>query len=447
MKTRKFTLGFVIILIIQVFTASYAGAATVGDKYISSQGACVMDFETGEILYEHNGYIRRSPASMTKVMSLYCIYSELEKRSITLDTPVPISRRVYDLPVVTDYQCIPLYYNSTYTVDDLIGAVATYSASNALLALVEFVSGTEAEFVKLMNKTASEIGIDATYYDSCGGYTNAISPVSMAHLAKRIITDYPDILARTSKKYIVFNGVKYYSTNKLYSTYYYPGIDGLKTGTSSTAGCCLCATGVKDGRRIITVTMNSISNDYRFKDSINLLDFGFEELAKIYSEKLYYTKTRAFLNGEEIPLLNYVKGNEIKPVIILENLSCYGFDVSYNIDTNTMKLTLNPQKEITPVSCDSFIGDYGVRYTQMSFKQNDGIKVIISDGKEEHIIENVFLTNEGCLVSLEEFGQNYNLYWDEESVSYNISYPNSKRQNNPKGIAQYIVSFVKFKTE
>ena len=277
-KKTKSTLIIFFVIIIHIISAVPASAAYIDGSSITSQGVCVMDFETGEILYEHNGNIPRSPASMTKIMSLYCIYSELERQGISIDTIVPISGNVYSLPVRTNYQCITLYNNVPYTVDELIGAVATYSASNALLALVELVSGSEAEFVKLMNTTAQQMGIDAYYYDSCGGYTNEVTPIAMATLARNIIKDYPDIINRTSKKSINFHGGTYYSTNKLYTTYYYEGADGLKTGTSSSAGHCFCGTAVRGDNRVISVAMLAPSNDGRFGDTVKLLNYGFEVL-------------------------------------------------------------------------------------------------------------------------------------------------------------------------
>jgi len=420
MKKKKITLIFICISLVFSLISGSVSAAYIGGRYISAKGACVLDFQSGEVLYEYNGYVKRSPASMTKIMSLYCIFSELEKQNISLDTVVPISRRVYDLPVYTDYQCIPLYVGSIYTVDDLLGAVITYSASNALLALVELVSASDAEFVALMNTTCHSLGIDATFYDACGGATNAISPYGMACLARAIIRDYPQILERSSKKYIVFNGLRYYSTNKLYTTYYYEGVDGLKTGTSSTAGACLCATGTRNGNRIITVNMLSASNDYRFKDSRVLLDFGFNYTDNYYLPKLTRSNISTYINGEEIPTLLYSKEKELFPVIVVEQLNNYGFDVVYDEASGVMTVTPNPDKFMHPLPCDATKGTYQDKYGDV---RENIVKLIVCNGDKEYEIKR-FYTSEGYhVVSADDFGKIFNMQWNPETSSIAINPP------------------------
>ena len=108
MKKVSFLLCF--ILLMQVAILPICEAANVGGQNITSQGACVMDFETGEVLYEHNGNVPRVPASMTKIMNLYLVYEALENGEISLDTVVPISKNVYNKSRNSVYQSVlPLY--------------------------------------------------------------------------------------------------------------------------------------------------------------------------------------------------------------------------------------------------------------------------------------------------------------------------------------------------
>lgn len=395
-------------------------AAYVDGNYITSQGACVMDFETGEILYEHNGNIPRSPASMTKIMSLYCIYSQLEKQSIPLDAVVPISGNVYSLPVRTNYQCITLFSNVPYTVDELLGAVATYSAANALLALAEFVSGTEAEFVKLMNATAGQMGIDARYYDCCGGYTNEVTPIAMAALARNIIRDYPDIIERTSKRSIKFHGGTYYSTNKLYTTYYYEGADGLKTGTSGSAGYCFCGTAVRSGKRVISVAMLAPSNDGRFGDTIKLLDYGFKCLEQ-RKPSLYYTNLCTFVDGFEMPTLVY-KGAESFPVVVVEDLAVYGFDVTYDHEQRLLTAVHNPEKPIMPIPLDIYKGKNLTK--AYSIYDTAPLKVIVKNNETEYEIKNVYNLGGYASIPVDELAQLFDFRWD---VSTNSGYIDTER--------------------
>ena len=137
-KTRP--LCAVMLALVVVFTAvspsMQAQAAYVGSSYISSAGACVMDYETGEVLYELGGYTPRVPASMTKIMTLYCVYEALENGEIALNTRVPISNNVYYKSRNKLYQnMIALNPGTVYTVDEIMGIVITYSASAATVAL------------------------------------------------------------------------------------------------------------------------------------------------------------------------------------------------------------------------------------------------------------------------------------------------------------------------
>ena len=305
---KKMTRIVALILSIQLMllTSITGKAAYVGGQYITSAGACVMDYATGEVLYEYNGNTLRVPASMTKIMNLYCVYEAIENGEISLNTVVPISTKVYNISRNSLYtSVVPLYYNQTYTVNEMMSMVVVHSASGAAVALAELVGGgSEAAFVQRMNNKAAEMGINATYYDSCGIASNKITPIGMATLARNIIRDYPDILKRSSLKSVSFHGNTYKTTNRLLDSYYYAGADGLKTGTTSAAGYCFCGTAVRNGRRIITVTMSSSSTSQRFVDTARMMDYGFAAAAEKY-DTIYYTNMRVLINGMEMPTFLY----------------------------------------------------------------------------------------------------------------------------------------------
>lgn len=274
MKKKSFIA--VILSLVMGLNILFGTMAQAAELNISSQGACVMDYYTGEVLYERNGNVPRVPASMTKIMNMYCIYEALRNREITLNTVVPISKNVYEKSRNSVYQSVlPLYYDKTYTVDEMMDIIVVYSASGAAVAMAELIGGTEENFVARMNKKAKEMGIDAYYYDSCGIAKNQISPIGMATLARNIIRDFPNILTRSAQSSVYFHGKTYKTTNHLLDTYYYEGADGLKTGTTSAAGYCFCGTAIRNGRRMISVTMSSSSTGQRFIDTAKLLDYGF----------------------------------------------------------------------------------------------------------------------------------------------------------------------------
>lgn len=400
------------LMILQLFGVSSVQGAYVGGNYISSAGACVMDFETGEILYHHNGNTPRVPASMTKIMNMYCVYEALANGEITLDTVVPISKNVYNKSRNSLYQSVlPLYYNTTYTVDEMIGVVVTYSASGAAIALAELVGGgSEAAFVNRMNQTAAKMGIDAYYYDSCGIANNEVSPIAMATLARNIIRDYPDILKRSAKTSVSFHGERYKTTNHLLDTYYYAGADGLKTGTTGAAGYCFCGTAVRGGRRMISVTMSSSSTGQRFIDTARLLDYGFSVASQKYNS-IYYTDMRTFINGAEVPTFAY-KGANSHAVIIAEDLNAYGFDVSYSDAEKTLYLTYNKEKPFSPIPMESYHGRDGEKaYTIVN---SGNIKLVLNDGFKKYTITDVYNLNGYMALSVDKLGEIFDFSWKED---------------------------------
>ena len=405
------------VLSVMVSAVVPAGAARIGNTSITSAGACVMDYETGEVLYEYNGNTPRVPASMTKIMNVYCIYDALKNGEITLDTPVPISANVYAKSRNSVYQSVlPLYYNTTYTVNEMLDVIIAYSASGAAVAMAELIGGgSEAVFVDRMNKKAAELGLDAWYYDSCGIASNQITPISMAKLAAAVIREYPDILVRSAKRSVRFHGGTYRSTNHLFDTYYYEGADGLKTGTTSAAGYCFCGTAVRNGRRMISVTMASSSAGQRFIDTARLLDYGFAA-AKDRYDTLYYTDLRTFMDGTEVP--TFINIGDSQTVILAEDLNDYGFDVSYNADEKTVYIVRNSQKAATPIPMDIYRGKSGVRAFDV---MPDDIRVVLSDGGTEYEFAVTYNLNGYMGVSADEFKNIYDTVWNGDEAALYIN--------------------------
>ena len=377
---------------------------------ISSQGACVMDFQTGEVLYEYNGNTPRVPASMTKIMNMYCIYEALANREITLNTVVPISKNVYDKSRNSTYQSVlPLYYNQKYTVDEMISVIVTYSASGAAIAMAELIGGSEEAYVQRMNNKAAQMGLDAYYYDSCGIANNKISPISMAKLARNIIKDYPDIINRASKKTVTFHGNTYKTTNRMLDTYLYEGLDGLKTGTTTAAGYCFCGTAVRNGRRLISVTMSSSSTSQRFTDTAALLDYGFSVSSGISSDIIKYTDMRTFINGNEIPTFAYEGNGKSHAVIIAEELANYGFDINFNSEMRTLILSYNPEKAVTPTATSYFKNKNGQKAFDIATSSD--VKVIIDNGEYFDIIHNAYNINGFMAISVDELANFFGFDW------------------------------------
>lgn len=420
---RKASRFLCIIIVIATMLPSVAFSAKLGGKEISAAGACLLDYNTGEILFSNNGDIPRVPASMTKIMTAYCVYDAVAAGEISLDTIVPISTRVYNMARTPEYQCVPLSYNANYTVDELLGVLITYSPIAPAVALAELVAGNEAQFVERMNNKVRKLGIAAYFYDASGLANNEITPIAMAQLSQSIIDDYPDILERTKKRYVTFRGTKYYSTNKLYTSLKYPGADGLKTGTTSASGYCFCGTACRDGQRFIAVAMGAASATQRFLDVANMLDYGFDKKAeRMYT--LYHTDIRTFIDGAEVP--TFTHGTTGKTVILAEDLGNYGFDVCYDHNAKALTVSKNKNKTPTPIPMDYYRNKNG----EAAYKIIENtVSVTITDSEQSFSPSALYNVNGYIGFDALELAELYSLISDEASKTVNIS---TLPQNEPK---------------
>ena len=262
-KYHRFTTVLALLLVCSLLCGSAGAAAPAAPQApsVTAASAIVMDCDSGEVLYEKDADTMRVPASMTKVMTAYLIFEELEAGRLTLDTMVPISaqnaRKSLD---GSSYPAsVPLTAGSSVSVDTLLRLILIPSASASCIVMAEYISGSEAAFVQRMNETARALGMTAEYENSHGAHVHYLTARSQAILVREFIHRFPQILDYTSLTGVTFNGRWYPNTNKLLPglDYAYQGADGFKTGTISAAGYCLSATAVRDGHRLISVVMKS----------------------------------------------------------------------------------------------------------------------------------------------------------------------------------------------
>lgn len=268
---RNFFILLLIAFLIMTFSASTMAAA----PSVNASSAVVMDCDTGAFYYTKDADTMRVPASMTKLMTAYIIFEELDKGTISKNSVVTISAAAARVASTSGYSNVPLSQGEKYTVDTMLKLMLIPSACGACHAMAEYISGSEAAFVARMNSTAASLGMKANFTNCHGAINHYVTARSMALLAYHFINNYPDILNYTSLQSISFKGATYRNTNKFLSSDYYAGVDGLKTGTSSAAGSCMTVTAKQNNRRIITVVMHS-SN--RYGDTRALLDYGFSSV-------------------------------------------------------------------------------------------------------------------------------------------------------------------------
>ena len=264
---------FTVIMSGLLLVLSVVSVSALSEDDISAPGAVLMDADSGKILYEKNAHEQRPCASITKVMTLTLVMEALDSGKISLDDTVTASAHAASM----GGSDIWLEEGEQMTVDDMIKATAVASANDAAVALAEFVSGSEDDFVAEMNAKAKDLGMDDTTFLNCNGLDeegHITSAYDVALMSRELIRhkkifDYTSIWL----DYLRGGRTQIVNTNKLLRTY--DGITGLKTGTTGDAGSCITATAERNGLSLIAVVLGADNGTDRFRDAAALLDYGF----------------------------------------------------------------------------------------------------------------------------------------------------------------------------
>lgn len=241
----------------------------------------LIDANSGKIIAEKNADVKRQPASLTKMMTLYVTSEAIQNGSISLNDKVHISVKAWK----TGGSKMFIRAGQYVTVADLIKGVIVDSGNDACVALAEHIAGTDSAFAKMMNDTAQKLGMTESHFvDSTGlprpdHYSTAHD---LAILARALIMNFPQDYKWYKEKYFTFNKIKQNNRNRLLWRDKY--VDGVKTGHTSEAGYCLVASAKKDGMRLISVVMGTPTDEARAADSQQLLNYGF----RFYETHLLY---------------------------------------------------------------------------------------------------------------------------------------------------------------
>ena len=263
--------------VILIFSCCIASFAADFVPKVSSKSLLLMEASSGKILYENNSHESLPPASVTKIMTMLLICEALENGSITLDTVITASEYAKSMGGSTIF----LDTNEKMTLNDLLKGIAVASANDACVAVAEHMCGSVEAFAEKMNSRAKELGMKDTHFVNCNGldtenhYTSAydIAIMSRELLKHKMIEKYTTIWMDTLR-----NGkFQLSNTNKLIR--FYKGANGLKTGSTSGAGCCISATAKRDGMQLIAVVMGANNSKDRFSAASELLNYGFANYA------------------------------------------------------------------------------------------------------------------------------------------------------------------------
>ncbi len=322
-----------IFLFVISFLISFRVFAVV-DLAKNSKSAILIESTTGKILYEKNSNEKRSPASMTKMMTLLLTTEALENGKISLEDMVHVSKNASSMGGTQIF----LEENSDISVETLLKGISIASANDAAVAIGEYIGGTLDNFVSMMNNRCAELGCKNTEFKNPHGLDeegHLTTAYDMSLIARELVK-HENILKLTStyEDNISVSGENHWlvNTNKLIR--FYKGIDGLKTGYTDNAGYCLTATMNKNNMRLISVVMGSDTKDNRSSDTIEMLEYGYS---------MYGSNT-------------IIKKDELIGTLHIENAKVR--DIKYFLDTD-IKLIVD--KNVHDVDYETSIELYKVK--------------------------------------------------------------------------------------
>ena len=241
----------------------------------------LTDFNSGRVIVEHNADMRVEPASITKLMTAYVVFSELADGNITLQDKVQVSEKAWR----TGGSRMFIDPKMQVSVEDLVRGMVIQSGNDASVALAEYIAGSEESFAELMNHYGEVLGMQSTNFRNSTGlpdpdhYTTARDIVA---LSAATVRDFPNYYTWYSEKEFTFNNIRQHNRNTL--LWRDPAIDGLKTGHTEAAGYCLAASAKRDGMRLVSAVMGSSSESSRASETQTLLNYGFRffETVQLY---------------------------------------------------------------------------------------------------------------------------------------------------------------------
>lgn len=309
MKTRGISFLLALVLTVSSFWLPASGTEVVWAKEEQTQeeiqeekqteeggvvteapSVMLMEVSTGTILFQKNAQEQRSPASITKIMTLLLIFEELEKGTVTMEEEVVTSAYAKSMGGSQVF----LEEGEKQTVETMIKCIVVASGNDASVAMAEHIAGSEAEFVKRMNQRARELGMVHTNFEDCCGLTESAEHYTTAEdvalVSRELLRRFPKILEYSSIwmeniTHVTRQGSKEFcltNTNKLVRSY--DGCVGLKTGSTSVAKFCVSAVAKRGDLMLLAVVMGAPDPKVRFKDAAALLDYGFGNCA-LYTDE------------------------------------------------------------------------------------------------------------------------------------------------------------------
>lgn len=268
---------FAFVLAVACTVSSWAQAPQPPE--LAARHYILMDLTSNQVLAERDADTPTDPASLTKLMTAYVVFTALREKKLTLEQTLPVSKRAWD-ERKGDPSLMFIDTTMTPKVDELLRGMIIQSGNDASVALAEGVAGSVDAFVGMMNRQAQAWGLKNTSFKNVTGMTEAghrTSARDIAVVASHVIRDFPEYYPYYSVRNYTFNKIKQDNRNLLLGRD--PSVDGMKTGYTDAAGYCLVASAQRDmpngKRRLLSVVMGTGSKEARASESQKLLNWGY----------------------------------------------------------------------------------------------------------------------------------------------------------------------------
>ncbi len=275
---------------------------------IGAKSYLVVDATTGKELASLDPDTPLTPASLTKIMTTYVVFTALRQGQISLEDEVTISEKAWRMPGSRMF----VEVGKRVSIEDLLLGMIVQSGNDASVALAEHIAGTEGVFAQMMNQYAQQLGMHSSNFLNATGMPaegHITTARDLATLARALIEEFPEYYAWHAIKEFTFNDIKQSNRNSL--LWRDPSVDGLKTGHTEDAGYCLVSSAVRDGMRVISVVMGTSSTKARTDGSQALLNYAFR----------FFETRLLFRAGEEVATTRVWKSaNEVSRLGVLEDL-------------------------------------------------------------------------------------------------------------------------------
>ncbi len=371
-KTQSFFLA--LLLLFSVVTVSRAQTAT--PPTIVARSWLLLDTVSGQILASRDAYKRIEPASLTKLMTAYLVFSAIKEGRLSLNQSVTASDRIWKLDKGSSKMFIEP--RTPVKIQDLLYGLIVQSGNDAAMALAEAVSGDEAAFVALMNREAERMGMKSTHFSNPHGLPdkdNYSTAYDLSILAINLIRDYPELYKIYSVREFTYNRIRQRNRNRL--LWLDPAVDGMKTGHTESGGYSLISSAKRESatgeRRMMAVVIGASSDQMRAQESLRLLNWGFEsfDTVKLFDRKQVIatldvwkgSKSRLPVGFNFDAYVSVPKGAASRLKSVLERKEPLVAPIDENSRVGTLKMTLDgkviselPVVALEQVNVASFLG-------------------------------------------------------------------------------------------